>query len=74
MQTQAKTKIALAAGLPIAAGAGIGIGSYAGLTGVSAGIKNVASGGSKEIQKLGIGLVVVVILIAVLVYAYTKVR
>lgn len=74
MKAQTRNKLILAGGVPLVAGAGIGAGSYVGLTGVSSGIKQVASGGKEGISQLGIGLVVVVILIVVCVWAYTKTR
>ncbi len=74
MAAQTRNKLILAGGVPLVAGVGIGAGTYAGLTGVSGGIKQVASGGRQGITQLGIGLVVVLILIVVLVWAYGKIR
>ena len=69
-----KAQIIAAGGIPIAAGIGIGVGSYAGLKGVSSGIKEVASGGKQGASQLIFGLVVIVILIAVIGYAYIQIK
>jgi ElaB/YqjD/DUF883 family membrane-anchored ribosome-binding protein len=69
-----KTKIAAAAGIPIAAGVGIGVGSYVGLKGVSSGVKEVASGGSKGVTSLAIGLAFIGILAVIIVYTFRQIK
>lgn len=69
-----KTRIAAAAGIPIAAGIGVGVGSYVGLKGVSSGVKEVASGGSKGVTSLAIGLIAIGVLVVIIVYGFRAVK
>jgi len=74
LDAKTKAKIAAAAGVPIAAGVGIGVGSYVGLKGVSSGVKEVASGGSKGVTSLAIGLAFIGILAVIIVFAYRQIK